>query len=120
MNEETQPAGLVRPNDGLGPLLAEWADAACVRFVSRSSGQRTTDTVSKDDLLQLMRAAQAAERERCALLAVDAAAAAVKKYEDDPAPVRQPYANNRLMHVGWAAADLIRGPNDVAERPGTQ
>jgi len=53
-------------------------------------------------------AAVAAERERCARLAVDAAAAAVKKYEDDQAPVRQPYANNRLMHVGWDAAERIR------------
>lgn len=52
---------------------------------------------------------QAAERERCARLAVDAALAAVRRYEYDPAPVQQPYANNRLLHVGWSAADAIRG-----------
>jgi NifU-like protein involved in Fe-S cluster formation len=51
------------------------------------------------------------ERERCATAAVDAAAAAVKKYESETGPVRQPYANNRLMHVGWAAADAILRPN---------
>ena len=64
-------------------------------------------------------AAEAVEREkeRCARLAIDAAAAAVKKYEDDLAPVRQPYANNRLMHVGWAAADAIRGTNAKPSRP---
>lgn len=57
------------------------------------------------------------EKERCARLAIDAAAAAVKKYDDDLAPVRQPYANNRLMHVGWAAADAIRGTNAKLGRP---
>jgi len=39
-------------------LLKAWQDAACVRFVSRSSGQRTTDTVSRDDLIQLINAAR--------------------------------------------------------------
>lgn len=63
--------------------------------------------------------AVAAERERCARLAVAAASAAVKKYEDDPTPVRQPYANNRLIHVGWDAADLIRGPNVRGNREPT-
>lgn len=49
-------------------LLNDWADAACVRFVSRSYGPRTTDTVNQDDLLQLVRAAMAqADAERAAL-----------------------------------------------------
>ncbi len=43
-------------------LLDEWAEAAGVRFVSRSHGQATTGTVSKDDLLQLVRAALAAHQ----------------------------------------------------------
>ena len=38
-------------------LLAAWQAAANVLFVSRSSGQYTTDTVSRDDLIQLIEAA---------------------------------------------------------------
>lgn len=53
-------------SEGLGPLLEGWANVECVRFVNRSTGQRTTETVSRDGLLDLMRAAQAEERERCA------------------------------------------------------
>ena len=41
-------------------LLAAWQAAANVLFVSRSSGQYTTDTVSRDDLIQLIEAAFAA------------------------------------------------------------
>lgn len=62
------PLALVS-SDVLGPLLDDWAEAACVRFVNRSYGQSTTDTVSRDDLLQLMRAVQAAECERWSALA---------------------------------------------------
>ena len=54
--------------EGLGALLDGWANVEGVRFVSRSYGQRTTDTVSRDGLLDLMRAVQAAERERFAEL----------------------------------------------------
>ena len=49
------------------PLLDSWADAACVRFVSRSHGEATTGTVSRDDLLQLIVAARNDGRETCAL-----------------------------------------------------
>lgn len=55
-------------SEGLGPLLEGWANVEGVRFVSRSYGQYTTATVSRDGLLDLMRAVQAAERERCAKL----------------------------------------------------
>lgn len=47
-------------------LLDEWAKASGTHFAARSAGLQTTDTVSRDDLLQLMRAVEAAERERCA------------------------------------------------------
>ena len=49
-------------NDLLGPLLEDWADAAGAVF---HHGE-TLRGVSRTDLLQLMRATQAAERERCA------------------------------------------------------
>ena len=41
-------------------LLAEWAATSRTRFVSRSHGMQTTDTVSRDDLMQLICAARAA------------------------------------------------------------
>lgn len=53
-------------------------------------------------------AAVAAERERCARLAVEVAAAMFDEYSSDSVPVKQPYANNRLMHVGWRVADAVR------------
>lgn len=64
-----EQANLTRPegsalNEGLGPLLEGWANVEGVRFVSRSYGQYTTSTVSRDSLLDLMKAVQAAERER--------------------------------------------------------
>lgn len=56
-----------------------------------------------------------AERERCAITVIDSAAAASKKFTDDP--VKQPYANNRLIHVGWDAAAAIRAlPEEPAEQ----
>jgi len=54
-------------------LIDEWADAACVRFVNRSSGEYTTNTVSRYDLQQLIDAAVARERERAALVCDDEA-----------------------------------------------
>lgn len=54
------------------------------------------------------------EMERCAIIAVEVAAEAVKRFADDPNPVRQPYANNRLMHVGWNAATAMRA---LADKP---
>ncbi len=65
-NDDSQAA--LRLNDQLGQLLEGWANVERVRFVSRSSGQYTTSTVSRDGLWNLMRAVQAAERERCAKL----------------------------------------------------
>jgi hypothetical protein len=41
-------------------LLAEWAATSRTRFVSRSHGMQTTDTVSRDALMQLICAARAA------------------------------------------------------------
>ena len=55
-------------NDWLGPLVDKWAADEYVRFASRSDGQRTTTTVSRDALLLLAERAIAAERERCAQL----------------------------------------------------
>jgi hypothetical protein len=67
-DQESRPDGSVS-SEGLGPLLDDWAEAACVRFVNRSYGQSTTETVGRDDLLQLMRAVQSAECERiCAAI----------------------------------------------------
>jgi hypothetical protein len=63
-DQTTAPAGVVSSNQ-LG-LLREWADASGTRFVCRSHGLQTTNTVSHDDLLQLVQAAVVAERERCA------------------------------------------------------
>jgi hypothetical protein len=64
--------GALGSDDQLGPLLGGWANVECVRFVNRSTGQRTTETVSRDGLLDLMRAVQAAARERCIAAAEDA------------------------------------------------
>lgn len=64
-SERPQPLGLPL-NDLLGPLLDKWAADEYVQFVSRSGGQRTTATVSRDALRVLAERAAAAERELCA------------------------------------------------------
>lgn len=87
--------------DGLGPLPPAKCNAGSAAFAHNAE----TPLYTANEV----RAILAAERERCARLAVDAATAAFEKYKNDMAPVRQPYANNRLKHVGWAAADAIRG-----------
>ena len=53
-------------------------------------------------------AAVAQERERAARLAVEVSMGYASKWENDMAPVKQPYANNRILHAGWAVADAIR------------
>jgi hypothetical protein len=76
--------GALGSNDQLGPTLDAWAETAGVQFVSRSYGQYTTGTVSRDALETLLAnalhagiehgrtqaaqvaAAVAAERERAA------------------------------------------------------
>lgn len=70
-SERPQPLGLPL-NDLLGPLLDKWAADEYVQFVSRSGGQRTTATVSRDALRVLAERAAAAERELCAALASEA------------------------------------------------
>ena len=60
---------------GLGTLMAKWAEAEGVRFTHRSDGRRSVGTVHEEGLIDLMRAVQAAERERwatAARLAVEA------------------------------------------------
>ncbi len=98
MTDTATPQGLAL-TEGLGQLLAEWADAACVQFVNRSQGQHTTGTVSKEDLLQLMRAVQAAERERCTRRAADIAAVCATMYSSQAEA-------SACRHV---AAELQRG-----------
>ena len=63
-DKTTAPTGVVSSPE-LG-LLREWAAASGTRFVCRSHGLQTTNTVSHDDLLQLVQAAVVAERERLA------------------------------------------------------
>ncbi len=98
-------------SEGLGPLVERLLKYSDIRRNDPRENREALRDLILGELADEVQAVRKAERERCALLAVDAAVAAVKKYEADPAPVRQPYANNRLMHVGWAAADAIRGLN---------
>lgn len=67
--------------------------------------------VAKAAIAAAAPAIRKAEREMCANLAVDIASHAAKQYTDNP--VRQPYANNRLMHVGWSTAEAIRALPDI-------
>jgi hypothetical protein len=82
MTTGTTP-GALGSHEQLGPLLEGWANVECVRFVNRSTGQRTTETVSRDGLLDLMRAVQAAERERCAKLVETANVAGAGMFRRD-------------------------------------
>lgn len=68
MTTDATPAAL-RLIDVLGPLVDKWAADEYVQFTNRSSGRRTTTTVSRDALLLLVDRAVAAERERqCAAI----------------------------------------------------
>jgi hypothetical protein len=68
MTKETAPPQTVGSNLLLGPLLDDWADAAGTCFVEREGGPVTYGSVRRNDLEQLVCAAVAAERERCATI----------------------------------------------------
>lgn len=53
MTDEGKPRE-VGSHAGLGPTLDAWAESAGVQFVSRSYGQYTTGTVSRDALETLL------------------------------------------------------------------
>lgn len=105
--EQSNPPALVRLSEGLGPTLDAWAQSVGVRFVSRSYGQHTTDTVSRDSLETLLAnvlkagiahgraqaAGAAAERVRCTEL-VDG---------ETPAKMREAIAQ-RVADVGKPTA----------------
>ena len=50
-------------------ILTEWSAAHYVQFVNRSSGQRSTDTVGRDALIDLIQAARRGQRDDSAALA---------------------------------------------------
>lgn len=108
-SEQGQPLA-VPLSDQVGQLVERLLKYSDIRRNDPRENRDALRDLILGELDEELEAVRNAELERCALLAVDAAVASMKKYKDDPSPVLQPYANNRLMHVGWAAADAIRGP----------
>lgn len=74
MTDQVARPGGSDSSDVLGPLLDAWAKAEGLRFVNRSYGQYTTNTVSRESLSALVQAAVAAQRERFRVALLDEAA----------------------------------------------
>lgn len=113
---DKKPAADAGPVDlVLGPLLDGWANVECVRFVNRSTGQRTTETVSRDGLLDLMRAVQAAERDRCAKLC-EQQVEGYTAYEMLDSDVAWEAGSKGEIEMARQCAAAIRGPNVAIKR----
>lgn len=69
-------------------------------------------TLTKDELTRLLALVRNEALEEAAVKAADIAQLAVKHYEHD-STWYQPYAGNRIRHVGWNTADAIRSMKEV-------
>lgn len=112
MNEaENDTPGLVRLSEGLGPTLDAWAEAEGLRFVSRSYGRYTADTVSRDALETLLANVLHAGIEHGRKQSAEAGAERVRATElvagETPAAMREAIAQ-RVADLGkptaWAGA----------------
>ena len=66
-----------------------------------------TTVCGPESLSRFARAIEYAALERAAVIAEEISRASYDRFKDDR-DLRQPYASNRLLHVGWDTAAAIR------------